>query len=124
MQLGSRKALLSANVQSRVVMSSSTKTAVPTWTELAEQIPGSALMPDYKNGPPRVTPSSELTSLRLFGKSEADVEVVLYRDSAYWVGCESRRGRDKASFYSCFPLNANINFLSWFTAFSAHTARE
>ena len=71
--------------RARTSMSSLTKTATPSWTELAENVPSQYLQPDYKNGPPRVTPSKEFTSVRLFGQRESDIRLVLYRDTAYWV---------------------------------------
>ncbi len=39
---------------------------------------------DYVNGPYSMSPTSERKSIRLFGQSEFDVRVVLYRDHAGW----------------------------------------
>ena len=60
------------------------------WSTLAARIPEDFLYPDYANGPPRVTPSSMLTAVRLFDQKEEDVRVELYRDSAHWVGSTSQ----------------------------------
>lgn len=57
-----------------------TTTAIPKTDDLL-----SAIEPiDYVNGPYVASPTSEWESTRLFGGSEMDIRVVLYRDHAAW----------------------------------------
>ncbi|CAN8070591.1 unnamed protein product [Agarophyton chilense] len=53
---------------------------VPSWRALSDL----AVPQDFINGPNFITPSRELQSLRLFGQTNADVRLVLYRDHASW----------------------------------------
>jgi len=55
-------------------------TAIPTIERVLEGIEGI----DYVNGPYVSSPTTEWESIRLFGQSEFDVRVVLYRDHASW----------------------------------------
>lgn len=65
-----------------IEMSDETKVAaeVPTVDALLEQISPV----EYVNGPYVMSPTSEWESLRLFGQTEFDIRVVLYRDRAGW----------------------------------------
>lgn len=77
-----RRSVVTGMTQSSA--SSRTAPIAPSWQDLALKIPNDFLNPDYLNGEPRATPPWERDCVRLFGKTEDDIQFIFYRDTSYW----------------------------------------
>lgn len=92
----------------RVLMTSqqketSTAPEIPSIETLLERINPT----DYVNGPLVISPTAERESLRLFGLSEFDIRIVLYRDHASWCPY-CHRVRVLVSFIALLELDSDL----------------